>query len=243
MAIDYYNNIIYGPLKSRRLGKSLGINMVPHKTCSLDCVYCEAGSTTNLTIQRDSYIDINTIKNELELNISKANDIDYITICGTGEPTLHVDIGELIRHIKKKYFQYKLCLITNSTMFTYSNIWKDIVLCDLIMPSLDAVSYDVFQKIDRPHPQIDLSKIIEALTSFRSIYSNLMWLEIFFIEGINDTPAELALLKEVCLKISPDLVQLNSLDRKGIFDWVKKMPANRMLEIKHYFFPLPTIIV
>ena len=243
MINDYKDSIIYGPLRSRRLGKSLGINILPYKTCSLDCVYCEAGATTNLTVNRESYIPLNTIIEALSDSLKLNPDTEYITICGTGEPTLHRELGSLIQHIKTKYPQYKLCLVTNSTMFIHHELHEYIALCDLIMPSLDAVSTDVFQKIDRPHPDLLPSKIIEALIEYRVKYQNTMWLEIFFLEGINDTNEELTLLREACQKIEPDLIQLNSLDRNGLYEWVKKVPQKRMLEIKEFFLPLPTMIV
>ena len=235
--------IIYGPLHSRRLGKSLGINLLPEKICSLDCVYCEAGVTKNLTIQREEYIPFPAIIEDLAAKIKENPDIDYITLCGIGEPTLYKCIGKLIQHIKATYPSYLLCLITNSTMIVDNELQDDLLLCDLIMPSLDAVSPEVFQKINRPHIDIDLSKMIEALIKFREKYPGQLWLEIFFLEGINDTLEELTLLKETCQKIKPDLVQLNSLDRNGLYDWVKKIPYNRLLEIQDFMKPLDTRIV
>ena len=238
-----YNNIIYGPLHSRRLGKSLGINLLPEKICSLDCVYCEAGETIDLTINREEYIPLNDIIESLARKIEQNPEIDYLTLCGIGEPTLHIEIGQLIRYIKANYPNYKLCLITNSTTLIHTELHDDLALCDLIMPSLDAVSQEVFEKINRPHKDLDPQKIIESLILFREKYSGLLWLEIFFLEGINDTVEELTLLKDACQKIKPDLVQLNSLDRNGLFDWVKKMPHNRLVEIQEFMKPLLTRIV
>ena len=235
--------IVYGPLHSRRLGKSLGINLLPEKICTLDCVYCEAGETKHLTITREEYIPFPAIIEAITLGINENPEVDYLTLCGIGEPTLYKYIGKLIRHLKTNYPSHKLCLITNSTLFGQSELHADLLLCDLIMPSLDAVSEAVFQKINRPHKELNLPQIIEGLISFRKQYFGLLWLEIFFLEGINDTIEELSLLKEACLRIKPDLVQLNSLDRSGLFDWVKKMPHKRMVEIQEYMEPLATRIV
>ncbi|MCL1827023.1 MAG: radical SAM protein [Candidatus Cloacimonetes bacterium] len=243
MPLPYVDSIVYGPLKSRRLGNSLGLNLLPAKTCSLNCVYCEAGSTTNLTIKRESYIPLSTIIRELEQQIKCHSGIEYLTLCGTGEPTLHADIGQLIKFIKKEYPQYKLCLISNSTMFTDDELLQDIALCDLVMPSLDAVSQQVFREIDRPHPDLDISKIITSLIKFSSIYQGEMWLEIFFLEGVNDTEAELSMLKDVCSQIKPDIVQINSLDRKGIYQWVRKVSEKRLLEIQEFLKPCNAKIV
>jgi wyosine [tRNA(Phe)-imidazoG37] synthetase (radical SAM superfamily) len=169
--------------------------------------------------------------------------IDYITICGIGEPTLNTDIGSIIRQIKDLYPYYKLALITNSTTLHDLDLCEAILLCDLIMPSLDAASQKVFEKINRPHKDLQISQIIESLIAFRQKFKNQLWLEIFFLENINDTENELKLLKEACLKIKPDLIQINSLDRNGLFDWVKKMPQKRLQEIKAFFEPLQAVIV
>jgi len=243
MAVSYQGSNVYGPLKSRRLGNSLGVNLVPYKSCTLNCIYCEAGATTNLTIERQKYISIDLILGELKEKIREHQHIDYITLCGTGEPTLNLEIGQIIQKIKTHWPQYRLCLITNSTLLIDENLHQDLLPCDLIIPSLDAVSEPIFQTISRPHPQLMIKEIIEGLINFRQKFKNQIWLEIFFIEGINDTPAELALFKETCLRINPDLLQINSLDRNGTLDWVAKLPIQRLQEIQDYFFPFPTMII
>jgi len=236
-------SILVGPIHSRRLGRSLGINLFPDKICSLDCVYCEAGKTANLTTERKPYTPTDVVIAELSRFLQASPKLDYITFSGIGEPVLHSGIGEIIRYIKQNWPQYKLCLITNSTLLTDEGLHDDLALCDLTMPSLDAVSDDVFQKIDRPFRDLRTSDIIDGLTRFRKKSVNQMWLEIFFIEGLNDTADELALLKQACEKISPDKIQINSLDRRGLFDWVKKMPEKRLHEIKDFFKPLIAEIV
>jgi len=234
---------LVGPLHSRRLGISLGVYIIPHKVCSLDCLYCEAGATTDLAINRQSFYDAQAILQELGDFLASKPAIDYITFSGLGEPTLNSDIGYLIREIKARWSSYKLCLITNSTLLTDETLRNEVALCDVIIPSLDAVSEEVFCKINRPYSTLKATDIVNSLIALREVCKNQMWLEIFFIEGVNDTITELTLLKEACLKIQPDVVHLNSLDRHGTEAWVKKIPLKRLQEIIKLFQPIHTQIV
>jgi wyosine [tRNA(Phe)-imidazoG37] synthetase (radical SAM superfamily) len=232
-----------GPISSRRLGVSLGLYIIPHKICSMDCIYCEAGATTELTVKRKRYMGFAELIYELDEFLADRPKLDYITIAGTGEPTLNKNTGNIIKHIKATYPSYKLALITNSSIFIDIKTHNEFLDCDLIVPSLDAVSDDAFQIINRPYTTIRSESIIEGLISFRAKYHHQMWLEIFFVEGINDTPAELEKLKDACISIKPDMIHLNSLDRSGVVDWIKKVPNDKMNEIARYFHPLPVQIV
>ena len=237
------NKHVFGPIRSRRLGRSLGINLFSDKICSLDCVYCEAGKTEILTLERKQYSPTDVILEELSNILNKKPAIDFITFSGIGEPTLHSEIGDIISFIKTNWSEYKLCLITNSTTLIDESIHNDLLSCDLIMPSLDAVSDDVFQRIDKPFQTLKISDIIDGLVSFREKFNNSMWLEIFFLEGLNDTVQEIDLLKTACERIKPDKIQINSLDRAGVEGWVKKMSLSRLQEIKEYFKPMSVEIV
>jgi len=234
---------IVGPLHSRRLGISLGVYIIPQKVCSLDCYYCEAGATTNLTLHRQSFYDAQAVLQELSDFLKGEPTLDYITFSGLGEPTLNSDIGYIISEIKARWPQYKLCLITNSTLLSDETLRGEVALCDVIIPSLDAVSEEAFHAINRPFATLKAADIVNSLIALRGVFANQMWLEIFFIEGINDTVSELTLLKEACLQIQPDIIHLNSLDRHGTADWVKKMPLQRLQEIKEFFKPLRGEIV
>lgn len=218
---------LFGPVNSRRLGISLGIDLVPSKTCSLNCIYCEAGRTTLLTQTRREYIKFDDILSELDDYLGNHPHLDFITFSGAGEPTLFSRLGELIKYIHEKYPQYKICLITNSTMFTNPQVISEVLLADVILPSLDAVSEDIFHQINRPCPGITSSSIIAGLIKLRASFSNQIWLEIFIVPGVNDTTEEISLFKEAILRIQPDQVQLNSLDRPGTEDWVQ--PESRTL--------------
>ncbi len=226
---------LFGPVISRRLGVSLGIDLVPYKVCSLNCVYCEVGETTDLTCKRLEYVPYDEIIEELNHFISNNPKLDYVTFSGSGEPTLFNRIGELIDYIKSNYPEYKLALITNSVLLTDKSLSKELIKLDLIMPSLDAVSKETFDIINRPEESINVDEVLKSLIDFRSNFSGQIWLEIFFIEGMNDTDSELKLLADAIKLIKPDRVQLNSLDRPGVESWVKAMSQERLEYIKDYF--------
>ena len=204
---------IFGPVLSRRLGVSLGIDMVPHKTCNFDCVYCECGPTTIKSTQRKEYVPFEELKQEIENYLKDKPQLDYITLGGSGEPTLNSCIGRLIGFLKKQYPLYKIALLTNSSLLYDSGIRKELIDIDVIAPSLDSCSQELFCRINRSDSKIDF--IIQGLIKLREEYQGQIWLEIFIVPGINDTEKELVLMNEVLKKIQPDKVQLNTLDRPG----------------------------
>jgi len=234
---------LFGPVPSRRLGISLGVDLVPHKVCSLNCIYCEVGRTTNLTIERKEYIPLADILRELEHYLNQKPELDYITFSGAGEPLLHNGIGTVISFIKDNYPMYKLAILTNSTLLYEENIRKEILGIDLLLPSLDAVSDLVFKKLNRPNSKLDNNKIIDGLIKFRSNFKGKIWLEVFIVPGLNDTKAELDHLKNTIIKINPDSVQLNTLDRPGTESWLAPASKRKLEEIADFFEPLPVEII
>ena len=212
---------LFGPVPSRRLGISLGIDLVPHKTCSFNCIYCECGQTTDLTCERREYVPTNEVIAELDDFLATAPDLDYVTFAGSGEPTLHSGIGEIISFIKDRYPRYRVAVLTNSALFTDPDVRAALMRADLVVPSLDAVSEEVFVKINRPSPGITARQVLEGLLDFAREYTGEVWLEIFIVPGVNDTDKELRLLKDAVTAINPDRVQVNTLDRPGAEDWVR----------------------
>ncbi len=204
---------IYGPVNSRRLGLSLGITVTPHKICDFDCVYCQLGKTTEITIERKEYVKIEEILTELtswlQNNPGELEKLKYITISGSGEPTLNNKIGELIARIKK-ITPIPVCVITNSSLLDKSEVRREIVGVDLIIPSLDAVTLKAFQAIDRPHQEIKIEDIIEGLINLRKEFKGKIWLEVMLVKGINDDAKHIEKLKSVIERIRPDKTQLNS---------------------------------
>ncbi len=221
MAVSFRNyKYLFGPVPSRRLGLSLGVDILPSKTCSLDCVYCESGKTTTLTTVRKSYVDFQAVIEELKSYLSTNPELDYVTFSGCGEPTLNLDIKTIIRFLKKNFPQYKIALLTNSTLFFNDEVRNDLLEVDLVVASVDAVSKKVFGEINRPEETIQVAAFIDGLKLFRKEFLNELWLEIFVVPGVNDTDEEIRLIRQVIKEINPDNIQLNSLDRPGAEAWV-----------------------
>jgi wyosine [tRNA(Phe)-imidazoG37] synthetase (radical SAM superfamily) len=216
---------VFGPVPSRRLGMSLGIDVVPYKVCSLDCVYCEVGATTDLTVERKEYFPVDIILKELKDYLDNNTHPDYITFSGSGEPTLNVGIGNIISFIKKEYKDIPIAFLTNGTLLGNKELRKEILGADIILPSLDAGNYEMFKKINRPCEDIDFDKYIDGLIELRKEYKGKYWLEVFILPGYNDTQEELLDLKNIIQKINPDSIQLNTLDRPGVLTDIK--PASR----------------
>ncbi len=204
---------IYGPLKSRRLGLSLGITLTPYKICSFNCVYCQLGKTINTTNERKEYIPIQEIINELKLwlqnNILEAKGLNYITLSGSGEPTLNIKIGQLIAEIKK-ITAVPVAVITNASLLNVTAVRQALSYADLIIPSLDAVTPEIFAKVDRPKEDIKIEDIINGLIGLKKEFKGKIWLEVMLVKGINDDLAHIRKLKDIIDKINPDKIQLNS---------------------------------
>lgn len=223
---------LFGPVPSRRLGMSLGVDLVPRKVCSLDCVYCEVGKTTCLTQARKEYIPVAKVLEELKDFFATQADPDTITFSGAGEPTLNAAIGEVLQFIKANKPDIQTALLTNGTLFADPRVRAAINSADLVLPSLDAATQPVFEKINRPGPGLKIENCIQGLVDFRKEFSGKIWLEIFILPGYNDSPAELAALKKAVGQIQPDLVQLNTLDRPGVLDNLQKASHDQLAAIK-----------
>ena len=227
---------IFGPVPSRRLGFSLGIDLVPYKTCNFNCIYCECGKTTCLTNERKEFFPVKEIIKELDSYLKNSDyKIDYITFSGAGEPLLYSKICEIIYFLKSKYSQYKLALLTNGALFYKSEIIKEVEKLDLIIPSLDAVTENIFKKINRPHKDLSIEKIISGLIELRKKYLKKIYLEIFFVKGLNDSDDEVFKLKKVVEKINPDKIQLNTIDRPPAEVSIEPVSKKRITEIRNFF--------
>jgi len=229
---------LFGPVPSRRLGMSLGIDLVPKKVCSLDCVYCEVGKTTKLTTDRMEYVIYEKVINELKHFMNSSPKLDFITFSGSGEPTLNSRIGDVLKFIKFNYPNIKTALLTNGTLLFNKKLREEISDTDIIMPSLDAVSQKAFQKINRPHHQLSIDQYIQGLIDLRKGYKGRIWLEILFLKGYNDSVEEVTKLKEAILQIKPDSIQLNTLDRPGIVEGLIPLSLQELQNIIH-FWDLP----
>ena len=225
---------LFGPVPSRRLGVSLGIDLIPLKTCTLDCVYCECGKTTTLTTARKEYVPVQSVIIELEDYLTNSPPLDYITFAGSGEPILNSGIDKVIAFLKTSYPGYKIAILTNGTLFSDPQIRSTIKDADLVIPSLDAATENIFQQINRPHRALKCTEVIDGLIKLRQEYDGEIRLEIFIVPGLNDTADELSALKNAIEMIKPDRIQLGTLDRPGTEDWVGAADSCRMREIAVY---------
>lgn len=226
---------LFGPVPSRRLGMSLGIDLVPHKVCTLNCVYCECGKTTDLTTERKEYVPYKKVIEELEHFMNNNPAPDYITFSGSGEPTLNSRIGDIVEFIKQNYPKISLALLTNGTLLNDKKVRAEILKTDVVLPSLDGASKNAYLKINRPFHSLDLTEYIKGLVEFRKEYNGKIWLEVLIIPDYNDDKENLKLLKEAFLKIKPESIQLNSLDRPGVIDSLRTISRQELQEIANFW--------
>ncbi len=226
---------IYGPVPSRRLGISLGVDLFPRKTCSYDCIYCQLGRTTNKTVQRGVYIPAELIIREVKDFLAQLETpVDYITFSGSGEPTLHSQIGPIIGEIKEMT-SIPLAVITNGSLLFMDEVKRDLSEADLVVPSLDAVSKTVHETINRPEESLEIDRVIQGLVDFREQFRGQVWIEILYCRGINDSLSEVAKMKEELRKISPDRIQLNTVYRPPAEDFAAPLGEERLREIEEDF--------
>ncbi|MFC1509675.1 radical SAM protein [Candidatus Omnitrophota bacterium] len=225
---------LFGPVPSRRLVLSLGVDIVPMKTCTLSCRYCQVGKTHEPTLERREYIPVQTILEEINERVESGLETDWITFSGSGEPTLNSGIGKIIVGIKE-LTDVPVCVITNGTLLSDPQVRNDLLAADAVMPSLDSAVDETFRAICRPHPDLKASGIIDGLIHFRAEYSGKIWLEILLIDGMNDTQEELSALKDAVRRISPDAVQLNTVVRPPAELSAKPLSRERLEEIRDYF--------
>ena len=224
---------VYGPVPSRRLGFSLGVDVVPYKTCTLDCIYCQIGRTTQKTLDRRPYAQKADILEEVKEVLKQKQQIDYITFSGSGEPTLNSDIGALIKEVKA-VASLPVAVLTNSTLLFMEDVRQDLLNADVVLPSLDAASPHVFRRVNMPHPALKIESIIDGLKRFRNIYRGRIWLEIMLIKGFNDNAEELLRIRNAISEIQPDRVHLNTVVRPPSLISAKPLNREEMAAVKKY---------
>jgi wyosine [tRNA(Phe)-imidazoG37] synthetase (radical SAM superfamily) len=223
---------VYGPVPSRRLGRSLGIDLVPKKTCTYDCIYCQIGRTTLQTMEREEYTPASSILQDVKKALREWGDaVDYIACSGSGEPTLNLGIGEVVQGIKE-LTAIPVAVITNSSLLHQGEVREAILQADVVMPSLDAATTSVFQTINRPHPSLDIAQVIQGLADFRREYERQIWLEILLCRGVNDGREEIEALQQAIRIIQPDKVQLNTVVRPAVEDYASALLPDRMEQIR-----------
>ena len=222
---------IFGPVPSRRLGFSLGVDTIPFKTCSLDCTYCQLGRTINKTIQRKEYIAADDILREIEEVLREGKRIDYITFSGSGEPTLNSEIRRMISRIKE-LTSIPLAILTNGTLLYRPRIREDLMEADLVIPSLDTVTQEIFEMVNRPHPSLKIEKVITGIDSFSQEFNGKVWLEIMVVKGINDSLEEIEKAAQVIKQMNLEKIQLNTVVRPPAEEFARPLTREDLNNIK-----------
>lgn len=202
-------NYIYGPIPSRRLGRSLGISPIPKKTCNYACIYCQLGKTDHMTNDPARFFEVNDILMAFDRFLEKRIAFDVVTIVGEGEPTLYLDLAELILGIRNRTDQ-PVAVITNGSLLTKPSIKESLMLADIVLPSLDAYDEKTFKAINRPHGGLRYEEVYQGLVDFSKVYRGSLWLEIMLIKGMNDDEHALKHFKERLSSIDYDKLYLNA---------------------------------
>jgi len=224
-------NYLFGPVNSRRLGRSLGIDLTPGKVCNFNCIYCEVGQKNRLTCERKEYVPTDAVIREIDEYLAGTEVLpDVFTVTGSGEPTLHSGIGRIIRHLKS-CTDIPVVVLTNSSLFYLPEVRNDLLAADIVVPSLDAARQESFEKINRPiHCSFQLEGIIAGLEDFSREYDGEMWLEVLLAKGINDSPEDIAAIRDAVARIRPQRIQLNTVARPPMETFAEPVDQQRIEE-------------
>ncbi len=234
---------VFGPVPSRRLGQSLGIDTIPLKTCNWNCVYCQLGRTMPLTNQRREYFPNAEILAEAQTALAnhQPGDIDWVTFVGSGEPTLHSGIGWLIQQVKQ-LTDLPVAVITNGSLLYLPELRRDLAAADVVMPSVDAGTPALYRQINRPHPEATFARLIDGLAAFRQEYSGKLWVELMLVRDLNDTAAALQDIAAVLRRIRPDQVHLNLPTRPPAETWVQPPDAEGLMRARAILGDIATVV-
>lgn len=211
---------MFGPVPSRRLGRSLGVDLVPYKTCSYDCVYCQLGRTSDLTLTRREYVPLEATLQELATRLAEGPAPDYITLSGSGEPTLYEPLAALIAGIKR-LTAVPVAVLTNGSLLWLPEVRSALAAADLVVPSLDAGEEKLFRAVNRPHPGVSFVDMTAGLVEFTHGFPGRVWLEVFLLAGLTAAPEQVRLMGELIARIEPDRVQLNTVARPPAEPWAQ----------------------
>ena len=232
---------LFGPVPSRRFGRSLGVDLTPYKTCSLDCIFCQLGRTTQKTVVRKEYVPTDVVLSELQEWLNKDGEADYITLSGSGEPTLHSRFGEVLEFIRKNS-KIPAVLLSNGTMLNLPEVRDAADRANIVKCSLSAWNQTSYEWVNRPHPQLHFDGLIKGQKDFRKRFKGQFWMEIFLIAGINSIPANVRKIADLAKEIGPDRIQLNTAVRPPSEDYATPLSEKRMEALTDLFHPPAEII-
>jgi wyosine [tRNA(Phe)-imidazoG37] synthetase (radical SAM superfamily) len=234
---------VFGPVPSRRLGQSLGIDTIPLKTCNWNCVYCQLGRSVPLANERKEYVPSGEILSEVEqaLTVHKPGEIDWVTFVGSGEPLLHTKMGWLIRQVKTMT-KLPVAVITNGSLLYLPKVRQELIAADAVLPTLDAGTAELYRKINRPHPEITFERLLNGLVAFREGYRGKLWVEVMLVDRLNDTPEALWDIAKILQSIKPDAVHINLPTRPPAETWVKPSHSEGLMQAMAIFGHIAEVV-
>ncbi len=241
MADEKDKQYVFGPVPSRRLGRSLGIDLIPYKTCTFDCIYCQLGRTTNLTAERREYVPMDTVLAQIGRAVERGPKPDYITLAGSGEPTLYSRMGELIDGIHK-ITDVPVDILTNGSLLYDDAVLRDASKAELIIPSLDIGDEEMLRKINRPVGEITFDKLTAGLKNLCEQCREKVWIEVFLVRGINDSLTEVEKIANIINKLRPAKVQLNTAVRPTAESYANAISKNDLESFAEMFHPRAEVI-
>ncbi|HGJ66725.1 TPA: radical SAM protein [bacterium] len=226
---------IFGPVPSRRLGMSLGVDIIPFKTCTLDCIYCQLGVTTKKVIERENFVPQDEVLAELKQVLNQdSKRIDFITFSGSGEPTLNSQLGEMIANTKT-FTDVPIAVITNGSLLYRDDVRNDLIKADLVVPSLDAMTDETLRKVNRHNECLNAKLIIDGLRDFTQEYKGKIWLEIMLVKGVNDDLDEIKEMAEFIRSLKLDKIHLNTVIRPPAEDFAQPITSEEIQKITSLF--------
>jgi wyosine [tRNA(Phe)-imidazoG37] synthetase (radical SAM superfamily) len=227
---------LFGPVPSRRFQRSLGVDLTPLKTCSFDCIFCQLGPTPHHTIARHEYVPTEVVKEELLRWRDEGGKTDYVTLSGSGEPTLHRRFGEVMEFAKHN-LPFPVALLTNGSLLYQPEVRTAACHADVAKLSLSAWDDDSFRHINRPHPDLDFDRSLAGMQEFRKAFSGQIWLEVFLVAGVNDAPERVGRIAALAATIAPDRIHLNTAVRPPAESKVRPVAPNRLEALADLFRP------
>ncbi len=225
---------LYGPVPSRRLGRSLGVDLVPYKICTYDCIYCQLGKTTHKTLERKEYVPVAGVLSELTEKLAAGVACDYITLAGSGEPTLQASLEELICKIKEMT-DIPVAVITNGSLLFLPEVREALMRADLVVPSLDAGDAGLFEYVNRPHPDVVFERMVEGLVTFGKRYPGRLWMEVLLVSGVTGLASEVKKIATWIEKIPAKKIQLNTVNRPSYEDFACAVDPQQMKKLAGLF--------
>ncbi|MGD8388587.1 MAG: radical SAM protein [Desulfobacteraceae bacterium] len=232
---------LFGPVPSRRFGRSLGVDLTPYKTCSLDCVFCQLGKTTHKTVKRKEYVPTEDVISEIDAWLTSDGEADYITLSGSGEPTLHSRFGDVLAFLRERT-SIPAVVLTNGTLLHLPEVRDAACRANVVKVSLSAWDNDSFGWVNRPHSSLRFDRVVDGQKAFRKQFQGELWMEVFLVAGMNSTPSDVKRIAAVAREIEPDRIQLNTVVRPPTEAFAEPLSMDQLLSLCPFFHPEATVI-